>query len=190
MSKPNKTTKSLVISVESGLTEILMCQCFIPELHSVKTHLVKWFHFTAYPHVRYERRSHIASNWKHARQTTLDDLITVLFWVLLVLFAGPQDQRGQTFGRIHGSETRLQSQWKTSDSPQESKTKFLNREQQSEWGWSFPKLLLWIWTNMNSEGWSWQTGRFLVSHRTQIDDRCFLNEALRFVISTELRAQS
>lgn len=83
MSKPNKT-KSLVISVESGLTEILMCQCFIPKLHSIKTHLVKWFHFTTYPHI-WERITHcIKMKTRSPNYTRWSDHCFVLGFVAFI----------------------------------------------------------------------------------------------------------
>lgn len=100
--------------------------------------------------------SNIAWIWKCAHQSTCNDGMIVLFWVYLYFWPslGMLEKAlfySHCFLRLQKLipepiswlwDVTSESYWKTSDSPQESKTTFLNPGQEREWWWNFPQFSL------------------------------------------------
>lgn len=92
-------------------------------------------------------------------------LVYLYFWLSLCMlekalfyyqcFLRLQKSSLQPFSRLW--DVTSESYWKTSDSPQESKTTFLNPGQECEWWWNFPKFStgrIWIkWYLLLQERW-------------------------------------
>lgn len=128
----------------------LTLQCFIPEPYTEKcpTHSIILFSFTIYSSVaRWDWVSHQYENVLAKLHATNSQFLLCVY-----LYSWLSPEKAQFYSHCFlGLQKSIlwpvswlwdvtsESNWKTSDSPQESKTTFLNPGQECEWWGNFPK---------------------------------------------------